>query len=108
MFLRVHWTMRNPKALQEDFHFLQELVDQWWENWYLSVFPSLVPSYKWLQKHQNVNVGDVCLIKYQKETSSTHRLGRVKEVKVGSESLVWQHMCVLQNILGLVVYLCAN
>ena len=70
------------------FRFLQELVSQWWANWYQSVFPSLVPSYKWHQRHRNVRVGDVCLIRYRKELRATYRLGRVKEVKVGTDGLV--------------------
>ena len=78
----------KSKSITRRFRFLQELVDQWWENWYQSVFPSLIPSYKWLQRHRNVKVGGICLIKYRKETRSTYRLGRVKEVKLGSDSLV--------------------
>ena len=32
-----------PKNLTKKFRFLQELVAQWWEGWYQTVFPSLVP-----------------------------------------------------------------
>ena len=78
----------KSKSITKRFRFLQYIVSQWWESWYQLVFPSLVPSYKWLQRHRNVKVGDICLIKYRKETRSTYRLGRVKEVKVGSDSLV--------------------
>ena len=78
----------KSKSTTRRFRFLQELVDQWLENWYQSVFPSLVPSYKWLQRHRNVRVGDICLIKHRKETCSMYRLGKVKEVKVESDSLV--------------------
>ena len=63
-------------------------MTQWWEGWYQTVFPSLVPCYKWLQRHRNVQVGDVCLIRYKKETRSTYRLGRVHEVKKGTDGLV--------------------
>ena len=78
----------KSKSTTKRFRFLQEIVNQWWESWYQLVFPSLVPSYKWLQRHRNVKVGDVCLIKYRNETRSTYRLGRVKEAKVGKDTLV--------------------
>ena len=78
----------SPKNLTRKFRFLQDLVNQWWEGWYQSVFPSLVPCYKWLQRHRNVQVGDVCLILYRKETRATYRMGRVQEVKRGTDGLV--------------------
>jgi hypothetical protein len=52
------------------------------------VFPKLVPSYKWLQRHRNVKIGDVCLIRYRNEARGTYRLGRVEEVKLGDDGLV--------------------
>ena len=66
------------------FRFLQELVTSWWDSWYKTVLPSLVPCYKWLQRHRNVRVGDVCLIRYGKDKRATYRLGRVTEAKAGS------------------------
>ncbi len=78
----------KSKSITKRFRFIQDLVKQWWESWYQLVFPSLVPSYKWLQRHRNVRVGDVCLIRYRKETRSTYRLGRVEEAKAGSDGLV--------------------
>ena len=47
-----------------------------------------MPCHKWLQRHRNVQIGDVCLIRYQKEVRSTYRLGRVREVKTGTDGLV--------------------
>ena len=52
------------------------------------MLPSLVPCYKWMQRHRNVCVGDVCLIRYNKDKRATYRLGRVTEVKAGSDGLV--------------------
>ena len=70
------------------FRFLQELVSAWWDEWYKVVLPSLVPCYKWMQRHRNVCVGDVCLIRYSKDKRATYRLGCVTEVKAGSDGLV--------------------
>ena len=76
------------KKITKRFRFLQELVSQWWSSWYQSVFPKLVPSYKWIQRHRNLRVGDVCLIRYRNESRSTYRLGKVAEVKLGTDGLV--------------------
>ena len=69
------------------FEYVQSIVDDWWTRWYARVLPSLVPSYKWMQKHRNVKVGDICLIRY-KGIRSTYRLGRVVENKSGEDGLV--------------------
>ena len=78
----------QSKNITKKFRFLQNLVSQWWNEWYQSVFPSLVPCYKWLQRHRNVQVGDICLIRYRKETRATYRMGRVNEVRTGVDGLV--------------------
>ena len=70
------------------FLYVQNLVDEWWDKWYNLVLPSLVPSYKWQQRHRNVKIGDICLIRYKKSIRSTYRLGRVCEVKAGDDGLV--------------------
>ena len=72
----------------KQFTFLQSLVDSWWKTWYETVFPNLVPNYKWLQRHRSVKVGDVCLIRYKNEVRSTYRLGCVEDVKRGDDGLV--------------------
>ena len=78
----------TTKSITKRFCFLQNLVTEWWDSWYQAVLPSLVPSYKWLQRHRNVEVGDVCLIRYGKDKRATYQLGRVKEVKRGVDGLV--------------------
>ena len=80
--------LNESKSITKKFRFLQNLVSQWWNEWYQSVFPSLVPCYKWLQRHRNVQVGDICLIRYRKETRATYRMGRIQEVRRGGDGLV--------------------
>ena len=85
---------RNPnKRLQ----FLQSIVSDWWKVWYQRVLPSLVPSYKWLQRHRNVQPGDVCLIRYKNEVKGTYRLGRVKSVKQGADGAVRTVTLIYKN-----------
>ena len=78
----------SNKNITRRFRFLQNLVTEWWHDWYQSVLPTLVPSYKWLQRHRNVCVGDICLIRYGKDKRATYRLGKVEEVYRGSDGLV--------------------
>ena len=70
------------------FLFVQELINNWWQRWYESVLPSLTPSYKWLQRHRNVQVNDICLIRYKSKVRSSYRLGRVIEVHTSKDGLV--------------------
>ena len=53
------------------------------------MLPSLVPNYKWLQRHRDVNkVGDICLIRMFKGIRSRNRLGRVIKAKPGDYGFV--------------------
>ena len=70
------------------FRFVQGLIDDWWQRWYESVLPSLVPSYKWQQRHRNVKVNDICLIRYKSKVRSSYRLGRVTEIHTSDDGLV--------------------
>ena len=80
-------TQQSGKVAKQ-FRFLQSLVSSWWKTWYQTVFPSLVPSYKWLQRHRNLRIGDICLIRYRNDIRATYRLGRVTETKKGDDGLV--------------------
>ena len=76
------------KNVNKRYEFLQKLATDWWERWYQTVLPSLVPSYKWLQRHRDVKVGDICLIQYKKDVRATYRLGKVVEVQLGVDGHV--------------------
>ena len=84
----VQGSLCNTNNVNKRFRFIQTLVDDWWKRWYESVLPSLVPSYKWFQRHRNVKVGDVCLIKYKNPVKAQYKLGRVTQVKKGIDGLV--------------------
>ena len=74
------------------------MVSDWWKRWYDKVLPTLVPSYKWLQRHRNVKVGDICLIKYANELKGRYRLGKVQSVKKGTDGLVRTVNLVYKNL----------
>ena len=78
----------SSPTIARRFKFVQSLVDDWWQRWYESVLPSLVPCYKWHQRHRNVKLNDVCLIRYKSKVRSSYRLGRVIEVHPSGDGLV--------------------
>ena len=80
--------LENTSSTNKRLRFLHTLVNDWWRRWYENVLPSLVPSYKWHHQHRNVQVGDICLIKYENEIRAHYKLGRVIGVKVSADGLV--------------------
>ena len=47
----------ETKNVNKRLKFIETLVQDWWKRWCESVFPTLVPSYKW--HHRNISVGDI-------------------------------------------------
>ena len=61
----------------------------WWEQWMRSVFSNLVPYKRWKQVNRNLEVDDVCLLKYQtKVAPADYRLCRVVETYPDEQGLV--------------------
>ena len=83
-----HGPFETSPTIARRFKFVQGLIDDWWQRWYESVLPSLVPSYKWQQRHRNVRVNDICLIRYKSKVRSSYRLGRVTDIHHSSDGLV--------------------
>ena len=78
----------GPEKLTRRARYVARVLDDWWTIWFQTVFPKLVPSYKWLQKCRAVSVGDVCLMKYAGIKKGTYTLGKVIERKVSKDGLV--------------------
>ena len=78
----------SDKKLSKRFQFIQGVVDEWWKRWIMSVFPSLVPSYRWHKRYRDVCVGDVVLIKEDSSIRGDYRYARVSEVKLGIDNHV--------------------
>lgn len=78
-----------PEQLEENFSdrltkrfkFQEEVIQQWWDQWFSSVFASLIPVRKWRSVERNVRPGDVALLKFpHKVAAADYRLCRVDEV----------------------------
>ena len=80
--------------------YVENCIAQWWEQFHVQNFSSLVPRQKWFMEKRNVKVGDVVLIKYEgKCKPGTYRLGVVREVEECSDGLV-RTVLVEYSLLG--------
>ena len=50
---------------------MNRILTQWWDQWYAQVFSSLFPYNKWKEEKENLEPGDVCLLKYERKKSRT-------------------------------------
>ena len=79
----------DNKTLTRRDKYLEDVFANWWELWYSQVFSGLVPRRKWQNQHRNVMVGDICLLKFNKQLGKdAYRLCVVKEVEFDSKELV--------------------
>ena len=58
---------------------ISELLSAWWKKWYAQAFSSLVPAYRWQQKHREVQPGDVVLMYDDNDLKGHYQLARVKK-----------------------------
>ena len=85
-------------SITERFKFLETLRKEFWDKWFVQVFPNLVPSYRWRQKFRNVQVGDVVLMLNESKVSSRYRLAVVKDAKVDEDGLVRRVVLEYKNV----------
>ena len=60
----------NPRDSRK---YLENLTQAWWKLWEQQAFPSLLPYSRFedTNRHQNLQVDDVCLIKYETKVAAT-------------------------------------
>ena len=75
-------------SLNKKYIFIQNLVKEFWKKWYRSVFPTLIPSYKWRSTTRNIQAGDVILIYQENITRGSYPLGKVLKVMKSDDDLV--------------------
>ena len=67
----------------------QKLESDWWQQWKVQCFDSLIPTKTWTVEKRGVKVGDVVLISYKDlSKTGTYKLGRVNSVEVDEDGLV--------------------
>ena len=75
--------------------YVQRVVSEWWDQFKIQNFTSLVPTQRWQHERRNMQVGDIVLVQYSSKSSpGTYRLARVIRVEVDKvDGLV--HTCVV-------------
>ena len=84
--------------LNKRFIYIQNLIAEWWKKWFSSVFPSLLPSYKWATTRRNLMSGDVVLIHKENIKRGTYLRGIVIKPIQSDDGLV--RKAVIQYIIG--------
>ena len=90
--IRDYETSSNPLIRLE---YVQSVVQEWWDQFKVQNFTSLIPTQRWQKERRNICVGDIVLVQYtSKSFPGTYRLARVKQVEVDEvDGLV--HTCTV-------------
>ena len=90
--VREYETSSSPLIRLE---YVQRVVQEWWDQFKVQNFTSLVPTQRWQREKRNICVGDIVLVHYASKSSpGTYRLARVKQVEVDEvDGLV--HTCTV-------------
>ena len=86
----------GPEYAEDDGHhdqrleYIGELLKTWWQQFGVQALHSLIPyqRYKDAKRHENLKVGDVCLLRYDSMVKDKYRLCRVAEVYPDGEGVV--------------------
>ena len=65
------------------------IITEWRRKWLAQVFPDLVPRTKWRQAERNLRVGDIGLLKYEKQLGpDSWRLAKITRADPDDDGLV--------------------
>ena len=92
----------NEQGELNDCHTMREYIDHitkaWWEMWKHQVVEQLMPyRSKEVKVERNMEVGDVCLLKYDSKVENHYRLCVVREIIPSSESGIVRTVIVAMN-----------
>ena len=73
---------------KQRWRFIQYLANQFWKRWLKEYLPELQKRNKWLNKQENIRVGDIVLLCEENTPRFLWPLGLVIEVKLGRDNLV--------------------
>ena len=68
---------------------VDKVYNAWWSRWFATVFDHLLPYPRWNKANVNLDVGDICLLKFNnKMDAGDYRLCRVSKVYPDAQGLV--------------------
>jgi hypothetical protein len=88
----------DKPSLTKRLRFLESLKEEFWNKWFLQVFPKLIPCQKWRTKFRDVQVGDIVLVKEASLVQKSYMLARVKEVKAGEDGHIRRVILEYKNV----------
>ena len=80
--------------------FMEALKKEFWDKWFVQVFPNLVPTYRWKKQYRNVQEGDVVLMMNESKVSTSYRLALVKTAVPDKDGLVRKLTLQYKNVDG--------
>ena len=82
--------LENPALLPKHLQYCSELLRLWRNCWLRQVFPNLVPfqQYKQARRHENLQAGDVCLLRFNGCVKDTYRICRMTKTKADEDGVV--------------------
>ena len=81
--------------------YVQQVVTEWWNQFRVQNFSSLVPTQKWQEERRNIEVGDVVLVQYSSVTKpGSYRLAKVVSVEQDEDDGLVRTCTVVYSILA--------
>ena len=74
-------------SLTKRIRFLNSIIEEFWSKFKISVYPSLMPTYKWKKEKRLARVGDVVLLDTEDSKVGQYKLGRVIGIKLNADNL---------------------
>ena len=68
--------------------YVAQVEKEWWDRWIKVVLPTLFSYKKWKVKKQNLKVGDLVMLRYQKQFKDDYCLAKVTEVHPDDDNMV--------------------
>ena len=87
----------NP-TLKKRLCFIENTVNEFWQKWFVQVFPDLVPCHKWKKAYRNVKVGDIVLLRDSNCFKRGYKLAKVTKAEPGKDDKVRRITVKYKNI----------
>ena len=88
----------HKPSLKKRLCFIENTVDEFWQKWFVQVFPDLVPCHKWKKAYRNVKIGDIVLLRDSNCFKRGYKLAKVSEANPGSDGKVRRITVTFKNV----------
>ena len=74
-------------SLTKRIRFINSIIQEFWQKFKATVYPSLIPTYKWQKEKRVAKIGDVVLLDVEDSKVGHYVLGRVIGIKANKDNL---------------------